>query len=160
MLVGMGVGSVLLTIVAQLWIYTAFSFTEIINYGELTHGSRRSFDNLTRDIRAARIRGSYATNQLTFTNLDGTSFTYGWNPDTAVVYRLSGGSSNVLVTGCNYFCFQVWQRNATNGLLFPYSATNQTSVAKLVDVSWSCSRTNRSRTNPESIQTARIAMRN
>ncbi|MEJ2010407.1 MAG: hypothetical protein P8Z30_20015, partial [Acidobacteriota bacterium] len=72
----------------------------------------------------------------------------------------------VLLTNCEYLAFGISQRNPSNEFCF-YPATNTTtskldpSLCKLVDVSWKCSREIfGKKVNTESVQTAKIVMRN
>ena len=163
MLVGTGVGSLILVAVAQLTMFTARSFVAMGNYNDLDRASRNALDVMSADIRGARTVGSFATNQLVLTNLDGTVFSYTWDPSTGDVTRRWGSESKVLLTGCDYLSFDIFQRNPTNGsgLWFPWESTGQPEVTKLVNLSWKCSRQIlAAKVNTESVQTAKIVIRN
>ena len=102
-----------------------------------------------------------ATSQLILTNMDGTSLSYTYNPNAGTVSRQWGADNNVLLTGCDYFCFNVFQRNPTNQFWFPYDCSTNAYMTKLVNVSWKCSRKILgAKVNTESVQTAKITIRN
>lgn len=168
MMVAVGVGSIALLAVMQLSMFTSRSFAALGNYADLDRASRNALDNMSRDIRQARVLDGYSTNSVKFMNMDTNSwFKYEWNPSTKEVTRSTGvgvsttpQTSEVILKGCDYFRFRVWLRNPTEGFWFPYSATAQPALTKLVDVSWKCSRRVISQFNTESVQTAKIVLRN
>ena len=160
-MVGTGIGSLIMIAVAQLTMFTARSFVAMGNYADLDRASRNALDVMSREIRQAKSVGYYATNQLVLTNMDGTVFSYTYQPSDGTVVRRWGSDSNVLLAGCDYFYFHIWQRNPTNQFWFPYSCSNTPYMTKLVDVSWKCSRKILdAKVNTESVQTAKVAIRN
>lgn len=166
MLVAIVIASIIFAVVATLSIYTAKSFAALGNYDALNQYSRNALDILTRDIREAKSLISYRPNQLVFTNEDGTTLTFKWDPSTELLTRQKGGWTTVLLTNCDYLIFGISQRNPSNSFSF-YPATNtitgklDPSLCKLVDVSWKCSRQIfGKKVNTESVQTAKIVMRN
>src|SRR5438552_14986314 len=114
MMVGTGIGSLILIAAAQITMFTARSFVAMGNYDDLDRASRNALDVMSREIRQAKSVGYYATNQLVLTNMDGTTFSYTYQPGAATVTRQYGTETNVLLSGCDYFCFHIWQRNPTN----------------------------------------------
>jgi hypothetical protein len=161
MMVGTGIGSLILIAAAQITMFTARSFVALGNYNDLDRASRNALDVMSREVRGAKSVGSYTTNQLVLTNVDGTVFSYTWNPSSGNVTRVWGSESRVLLSSCDYFCFRIFQRNPTNQFWFPYESTNQPYITKLVNVSWKCSRQiMQAKVNTESVQTAKITIRN
>lgn len=153
-------GLLLMTVVASVWMFSARSFVALGNYRDLDNASRNTLDLMSREIRGAAALTSYATNAITLLNRDGTSFSYVYNPGTETLSRVQGGNSRVLLEQCDYVRFHVSQRNITNGFVF-YTTTSQPQLTKLVDVSWKCSRTILgAKVNTESVQTAKIVLRN
>lgn len=159
---------VMLTLaVATLFVLGVISFTTttfkqgtfaIGNYTDLNEKSRLTLDLLSKDIRNASALTSFATNSITLTNLDTTVFTYAW--DGKAVTRTYAGVKTLLMTNCDYLCFNVYQRNPTNNFSF-VSSSSTPSQTKLIDVSWRCSRSyNGTKLYTESVQTARIVIRN
>ena len=161
MMVGTGIGSLILVACAQITIFTARSFVAMGNYNDLDRASRNALDVMSREIRGAKSVGSFATNQLVLTNMDGTVFSYTWDQGTGKVTRQWGSESTVLLTGCDYLSFDIFQRNPTVNFWFTNSSVSQPYVTKLVNLSWRCSRQIlQAKVNTESVQTAKITIRN
>lgn len=144
-------------------IFTTITFKQgifaISNYSDLNTKSRQTLDVMSRDLRNAAGLTAYATNSITLTNATGTTLSYTWDKASKFT-RTYAGVSTVLLTNCDYLSFGIYQRNPTNGYNF-YPATNIPSQTKLIDVSWRCSRTYLGKKlNTESVQTARIVLRN
>ncbi len=165
--------SLIMGALMQTSLFTSRSFVALGNYCELDQASRNALDTMTREIRQAKVFSPqyYRTNMMAFTNLNNSFFGYVWDPRSKVVSRFSGDfnaanssfvnvRTNIMLTGCEYFSFRIWQRNPTNGFKFPYSATSTAIDTKLVDVSWRCSRRVLNQFNTESVQTAQIVLRN
>ena len=92
------------------------------------------------------------------------AFSYTFNPSAATLVRSNISNSagtRILLRGCDYVIFNVSQRRVTNNFQF-YSTASQPTLTKLVDVSWKCSRKkwSTSQLNTESVQTAKIVLRN
>lgn len=157
----MSIGSLLLAAVASFSVFTARSFIATGNYADLDSASRNSLDIMTRDIREARALTLFQTNKLVFTANDGQSLTYFFNPSTAKLTRQKGDQNTVLLEQCDYLIFNIYQRNPSNNFTFYPVQNNRVEMAKLVDVSWKCSRKILGeKMNTESVQTAKIVMRN
>jgi type II secretory pathway pseudopilin PulG len=173
MTVTVAIGSIVMAAVMQTSLFTSRSFVAMGNYADLDRASRNCLDNMTRDIRQAKVFSDqcYSSNYMVFTNLDNSYFGYYWDPRSKAVCRITGSynsanntfvnaRTNVMLEGCDLFSFRVWLRNPTNNFLFPYSAAAFATDTKLVDVSWRCSRRVLNQYNTESVQTAKIVMRN
>jgi len=171
--ISVGISSMIMAALMQTSLFTSRSFVAMGNYADLDRASRNALDNMTRDIRQAKVFSPtyYRTNMMVFTNLNGSYFGYLWDPSSKQVCRLTGDydsahdtfiniQTNVMLTGCDFFSFRIWQRNPTNGFLFPYSAEDNPIDTKLVDVSWRCQRRVLNQYNTESVQTAKIVLRN
>jgi prepilin-type N-terminal cleavage/methylation domain-containing protein len=161
MLVAAAIGSLLLTAVAYLSLYSTRSFVALGNYADLDKLSRNALDIMSRDIRQSALLTAYQTNSLTFSNADGTTLIFNYDPSSRQVTRTLAGARSVLLTQCDFLNFDISQRNPSNNFTFyPVSATNA-SMAKLIDVSWRCSRQILGvKINTESVQTAKIVIRN
>jgi type II secretory pathway pseudopilin PulG len=173
MTITVGISSIVMAAVMQTSLFTSRSFVAMGNYADLDRASQNCLDNMTRDIRQAKVfsQDLYRSNYMVFTNLDRGYFAYLWDPTTKTVSRLTGDfdaahnhfvnpRTNIMLTGCTEFSFRIWLRNPTNNFLFPYSADAAAIDTKLVDVSWRCSRRVLSQYNTESVQTAKIVLRN
>lgn len=165
MMVAMGIGTMLLAAMAAFAVFTSRSFVATGNYADLDRASRATLDTLTRDIRQARSMSTYKTNQIVLKDHDNNTLTYTWDPSASTFSRKGTNGTVVLLQQCDYLNFNISQRNPSNNFTF-YPAVNASgqldpTLAKLVDVSWRCSRKILGqKVNTESVQTAKIVMRN
>lgn len=172
-MVAIGVGGVVLGVVAVLTIYSLRSFTALGNYTDLDSRSRGALDEMSRDIRKATavtaFQNTGSARFLTLTNAtDGTWVRYVWNPGTGYLTAERGNqSAKLLLSGCERWDFSLQQRtpipNTTN--LF-YPATNAAgatdlTVCKQINMTWKCTRQVLGKNiNTESVQTAKVVLRN
>jgi hypothetical protein len=121
-----------------------------------------ALDTMSRDIRESMALQTFATNRLQFLDSSSNQLVYVWSPDTRLLQRTSGGNTVTLLDNCDYITFDISQRSPlTNGVFGFYTATNNPALCKLVSVSWRCSRKILGESvNTESVQTAKICMRN
>jgi Tfp pilus assembly protein PilW len=158
-LVTTAISTILFATLAMLWVNGARSLFAMVNYTELDQASKTALDTMSRDIRQARTMSAYSSSSISMTNIQNIAFSYTYNPTAKTLTRTYGGVSKVLLTGCDRLAFSVYQRTPTNNFYFAPAAT--LNEAKLVDVNWKCSRKIRGvSANTESIQTAKIVMRN
>lgn len=155
------IGSIVLAAVMAVLLFSSRSFVAMGNYMDLDRISRNALDRMSRDIRQTMGLQSYNSNQLVFTDFDTNALTFVWSPTSGQLLRIKAGTTNVLLTQCDYLNFHICQRNPTPGTFDFYSASNNASVGKLVDLSWRCSRKILgAKINTESVQTAKIVIRN
>jgi type II secretory pathway pseudopilin PulG len=160
MLVAVAVGMVVMAAIGALMVFTTRSFIALGNYNDLDQASRNALDTMSRDIRQTRKLDYYTTNYLYFDNY---TLLYWWHPTNKKLYRYkwSGTSWQVkeLLEQCDYMRFGMSQQNPSNN--FNFYSTTTPATAKLIDVSWTCSRQIlQRRVNTESVQTAKIVIRN
>ena len=159
MLVACGLASLVFAATAMLWVFSARSFVALGNYGDLEQASRNALDQMSREIRQTKGLNTYSPTSLTFQDWDNGSLTYVYDSNARTLTRQKNGLNTLLLGQCDYLNFNISQRNPSNNFTF-YAATNA-SMAKLVDVSWRCSRTILgAKINTESVQTAKIVIRN
>ena len=161
LMVAVAIGALILAAVGKLSLFTARSFVALGNYNDLDQASRNALDIMSREIRQTRGLTTYATNRLDFKDYDGFPLTYVWdpNPNALTLSRIKGAQTKVLLRQCDFLSFGIYQRNPTNDFKF-YSTTVPAQV-KLINVSWRCSRQIfQKKVNTESVQTAKIVIRN
>lgn len=161
-MVVMGIVSLMLTAVASFIVYTARSFVAVGNYADLDQASRYTLDVMTRDIRESRALTAFTTNTLTLTAEDNETLVYHFSPSASTLTRRKGTEApTVMLEQCDYLRFSIYQRSPSNNFSFYPVTDNRWDLAKLVDVSWKCSRQILGeKVNTESVQTAKIVMRN
>lgn len=160
-LVASAISAIVITVVMTLTIFATRSVKAMTNYTELDQASRNTLDLLTRDIRQASKLDVFAANKIVLRNPlpDNSTCTYLYTAGAnGTLVRSNSSGVQVLLKGCDSLTFKISNRYPSNDFMF-YSATKDT--AKLIDVSWKCSRKIKGeKLNTESIQTAKIVMRN
>jgi prepilin-type N-terminal cleavage/methylation domain-containing protein len=161
MMIGMAVGSLVLMVVAAVFVGSTFSFAAMRNYLNLDQTSRNALDQMTRDIRRSANLASFATNQMVFNYAGATNLVYTYNPSAKSLTSWKTGDTvtNVLLTGCDSLQFSMYGNVPQPG----GSLTNATLVAKAkgISVNWRCSRTILGKKrNTEDMQEAVIIIRN
>jgi hypothetical protein len=152
---------ILFAALASMSLFGARSFVALGNYSDLDKASRLALDKMSSEIRQTRGLTAFATNQLTFTDYDSGPLTYSWNPANGLLTRQKNGETTLLLAQCDYLSFQISQRNPSNNFSFYAVGASNVSQAKLVNVSWRCSRQILgAKINTESVQTAKIVIRN
>jgi prepilin-type N-terminal cleavage/methylation domain-containing protein len=174
MLVAAALGSLIVTLLATLWIFSLRSFTALGNYVDLDAKSRYAVDSMLREIReATRVTAFQTTGSshwLTLTNaqVPGVTTTYSWDSTSRkLVCQKTGEPGRVYLTECDLWEFEPYQRTPlTNGTYVFYPATNSSgaddaSICKLINMTWKCSRTILGqKVNTENVQTAQVVLRN
>ena len=168
LLVAVGIGALVLAVVATLANFGARSFATMVNYSDLDQKSRQAIDIMIREIRqATRVTGMHTalpTKWLRLTNADlGHTVTFTWtSTNGVVVFEKTGQPARNLLSDCDAWDFALYTRQPyfiNNSIKFN-PATNL-SDGKLIDMSWKCSRSLiGQKVNSESVQTAQIVLRN
>jgi type II secretory pathway pseudopilin PulG len=150
---------VLLVVVMLSW-YSGRSFAAIANYVTLDQTSQFALDKMSREVREARRLTGYTTNSLTLLDVDNNLLQFVYDPETRTLVRVSGGQTNILLTGCDVLQFSKYQRNSISNTFDAYDPAYVTNT-KLIQVSWVCSRNILgAKANTESVQSAKIVLRN
>jgi hypothetical protein len=160
LLITTGIASIAFAAIASLSMYSARSFVAMGNYADLDQASRNALDLMAREIRQTVGLTSFSSTRIVFTNADTRLLTYEYRPnDSVLVRRMTGEPERILLHQCDYLKFNISQRNPSND--FSFYPTTSVRLAKLVDVSWRCSRQILgAKVNTESVQTAKIVIRN
>lgn len=163
-LIAISLGMIVLGTVSSVSLFTARSFVACGNYADLDRASFVALDTLSRDIRQSRELKKFDANKLVLTDNDFKQLIYEYNPSTGQFTREKNNTVEVLLRECDFLNFAVYQRTPTNGWhWYPvtFIGTNTIATAKLIDVSWKCSRKILgAKVNTESVQTAKVVIRN
>jgi prepilin-type N-terminal cleavage/methylation domain-containing protein len=161
LLVSVAVASIVFAAVGSLSLFTTRSFVAMGNYNDLDRVSRNALDTMSREIRQAKQLTGYTSNKLTFQNQDNSTVVFEYSPGTGKLTRQKGTTTTTLLTQCDLLSFNISQRNPSNNFsFFPVTGANL-ATAKLIDVNWRCSRQILGKkVNTESVQTAKIVLRN
>jgi Tfp pilus assembly protein PilW len=156
------IGAIILMVVMLVFMVSGKSLAAIGNYVDLDNKSRKAMDLMLKEIRQARALTAYTSNSLTLLGFTNQQLTFTWDPDTSQLTRSVNGASDSspLLTGCDQLNFRVYQRSPSNSFGL-FDTASDVSLCKLVEVSWVCSRNILgSKANTESVQTAKIVIRN
>jgi Tfp pilus assembly protein PilW len=161
-MIASSLGMIALAAVGSLSLFTARSFVASGNYADLDRASFVALDTLSRDVRQARaLNPPFTTNKLTLKDNDNATLIYEYKPSTGQFTRQKNGTTTVLLNQCDFLRFAIYQRNPTNGWSWYPVTSNMVATAKLIDVSWKCSRKILgAKVNTESVQTAKVVIRN
>jgi hypothetical protein len=162
MLVAAGIASILFLAVCGFSMFCSRSFAALYNYVDLDDVNRVAIDQLTRDVRQCNRVAYFNTNgcALGLQDADGVTISYFYNPSQHTLTRSKGFQSTVILKECDKLTFSLGQRNTDVGGYDVFPVATDISVAKVINVSWVCSRTLFGRKeNTESVQTARIVIR-
>jgi Tfp pilus assembly protein PilW len=156
------IGGIVLAAIATLLVHTSRSFAAIGNYNDLDNASRNALDLMSRDIREARALTAFTTNQITLQDNDSNTLVFAYSPIAHNFTRRIGTKApTVLLEQCDYLNFSIYQRNPSNDWTWYPVSSNLISTAKMIDVSWKCSREILGKKiNTESVQTAKFVIRN
>lgn len=161
LLIVVGLSAVLLTTLAQVMVFTGRSFAALMNYIELDRFSRNALDQMIWKIRQCDALTSYSTNRLVFQYGATNSLSYEYSGVAKTLVENDRGTVKVLLRGCNALTFSIYQRNTAAGTYDQFPATLTNTTAKLVQVSWTCSRSVLGGlVNSESVQSAKVVIRN
>ncbi len=154
-MVAVGIGSLILSVIATVFMTSARSFVAMGNYVHLDANSRNALDHMSREIRQARGLAQFNTNSLKFIRQTNSFLIYAWSPESRKLTEWKTGDSitNVLLTDCDQLAFSL--RDAQ------FVTTINISEAKGIKVAWKCSRkVLGNQTSTEEMQQALIVMRN
>jgi type II secretory pathway component PulJ len=158
-MVAVGITSLVVLVICAFSIFSGRSFAALFNYVDLDDANRVAIDQLTRDVRQANKVTSCTTNSLVLQDADGLDITYTYDSAAKTLTRAKNGAARVMLQGCDRLGFVIGQRNTVGGSYDVYPAATP-ATAKVVNVSWSCSRgIFRAQENTEAVQTARIVIR-
>jgi hypothetical protein len=171
LMVAVAAGGLLLAVVAALSIYGLKSFVAVGNYTDLDEKGRAAMDEISCDLRECTDleEYDYSTNAPWFrfnNQVTGIKVTVGWDSVTRTLTTKKVSGTNTIVktnlTGCDYWHYEFFQQtpltNIVNGFAAYEAGKNK---VKLVNMSWSCSRSLfGTKWNTESVQTAKIVLRN
>jgi len=155
-------GTLVTTAALLVSMFCGRSFSALTNYVDLDQKSRNALDSMLREIRQSKVVTYYTTNMLGFTDFANQQIAYVYDSNARELRRSVNGTQDAkpLLTGCDQLRFNIYQRNPVGGEYGFYPVTMNVAQCKLVEVSWLCSRKMLGRLNTESVQTAKIVVRN
>ena len=114
---------------------------------------------MATEIRQTKGLTNFTSTSLTFTDSDGVELSYIYDPSAKTLARLKSTQRKVLLEGCDYLQFGVFLRTPISGSFSNYPAASA-STAKLIQVTWGCSRSILGKNvNNEIVQSSKIVIR-
>jgi hypothetical protein len=155
-LIALGIGVMLLSSLAVVYVYYLRAFAGLENYMNLNNESRYALDPMTREIRQADDVLSSTSNKFSI-RVGTTTNTYFYDAFAKTLNRTSAGTTKQILAGCDYWRHAIYDRNLneiTNTI-----ATNLY-YAKAIQVTWICTRSVVGRKiNSEDVQSQKIVIR-
>jgi len=157
LMVAIGVGSLVLMVVATVFATSTRSFATMGNYVEMDSNSRNAMDHITLAIRQAGALTEFSSSHLKFAATPGQTnsfLVYDWDSTSGSLTEWqTGGGTNTLLTGCDQLAFSLYNSSL--------ASTTNLSQCKGLSVNWKCSRTILGKnTTSEDMQQALIVIRN
>ncbi len=157
MMVAVSVGSIVLMVMAMVFMNSARSFAATGNYVSMNTSSRNALDHMTRDIRQAGSLLEFSPTHLKFARYGQTNafLVYNWDAQSHQLTEWASGTTltNLLLSECDQLNFSMY-----NALFAPTTVLSQ---SKGISVKWKCSRTILgNKVTTEDMQQALIVMRN
>jgi prepilin-type N-terminal cleavage/methylation domain-containing protein len=148
------------TVVAFFSYFTSRSFAAATNYTDMNFASRVALDNLSKTIRGSQMVTAYSSNSITLMDVNTNYITYSFTPASRTLNCVSNGQTSTFLIDCDSLAFWIYQRTPKSNSFDCY-APAKTNNAKMVQVTWSCSRTILgAKVNTEMMESAKICMRN
>jgi len=164
MMVAIGIGSLVVLGLTTMSLYCSRSLLAIANYQDLDQQSQLALDMFCKRVRQVKQLSSYTTNtiginSLTFQDYDDGSLTFTFDSTAKTLTETKSGVSSVYLTGCDSLRFLLFQRTPMSNT-FDCVTTATAANCRLVEVTWSCSRSNpQMAINSQSMQSAKVCIR-
>jgi len=159
-MVASAIGLMTMTSVVMLSWHSSRSFAATANYVSLDQANQFALDKMSQEIRQARCVTNFTPTTLTLMDVDNKVLQFVYDPDARTLVRISDGLTNTLLTGCDFLQFSKYQHTTISNTFDAYDPAYVTNT-KLVQVSWTCSRTILgAKVNSESLQSSKITLRN
>jgi Tfp pilus assembly protein PilW len=160
-LIAIGVGSLIVTVLASLTVYSSKSLVSMFAYTDLNQDCRETLDFMTKEIRQSRGLTTRTPTSLEF-QMDGETNTYvlkyAWDSVAKTFSEIKNGVTNVLLNDCTFWTNSIYQRTPEFNSWELVRATTP-SQAKLIQLTWVCERDNVNQIQSESVQSMKIVIR-
>jgi len=140
LLIATGLSGLLLAVCASLSLYTARAIASMTNSVDLNARSRHAIDVMSQKLRQASDVKSFSPTSVTV-NYDGKPLTYSYLADRRALVENDAGVKTTLVEDCDGLAFSLYKRNPLSNSFGQFPVMTATNEAKVIQVSWFCSRT-------------------
>ena len=151
---------VLAGILAVFFAFSLRSFAAMTNYADMNQKSELALDKMSKDIRQARGLTSYATNSLTFLDVNNKALTYTFDPTKGTLTRSNAGVVTTYLTNCDSLQFWIYQHTPISNTFDCYNPAGATNT-RVIQMTWHCSRKILgTKATTETVESATLSMRN
>ena len=158
-LISAGIASLLMIVCLSLCLYTTRSIASLADTVDLGARSRHAIDRMSQKLRQASAVTSFSTNSVAV-NFKGQTLTYTYDPATMKLVENDQGKKTTLLDNCNNLTFTLYSRVPIDDSFDQFPADTTIKDAKVIKVSWQCSRTLVSRKSGSAeMASARIVLR-
>jgi hypothetical protein len=164
-MIAVAIAGMVMALVMTLYLFGMRSFGAIGNYAEMDAKSRQALDLMLREVRQSSTVVGFQTNgptpwlSVAYTNAPGITNTFVWDSTTnGFTWTKTGRAPRTLLSGCTKWSFACYQRAPNSDGTFVTTPTGKRT--KLINLSWTCSRTNVGQITTESMVTAEVVLRN
>ena len=165
LMVAVAGATLLMALVMGLYIFGIRSFGAIGNYTSMDANSRRALDLMLREIRQSSLvlgsqtSGSVRWLKIATTTPSAATNLFVWDSTTnGFTWSKTGEPTRTLLTGCTAWSFSYYLRAPNSS--GDFVTTTTTSQTKLLNMAWTCARTNVFKVNTENVITAEVVLRN
>src|SRR5437867_3476895 len=129
LLVALGVGALVLVVVAALFLFGLRSFGALANYTDMDAQGRLSLDLMTKEIREATAVTGFqkggAVRWLQLTNSqEANTVKYTWNSNSGVILcEKTGQAARTMLKGCDDWTFSFYQRTPNSNGTWAFYVT-------------------------------------
>lgn len=145
--------------IAAFTVFSTRTFVAMGNYTDMNEQSRLALDKMSKDIRQARQLTSYSSTNLDFLDVNSNSLQFVYDENAQQLQRISCGQTTVLLTNCDSLQFWAYQHTLISNTFLCYNAAT-TGSARVITVTWHCSRNILGKATSESDEGSEIVMRN
>ncbi len=165
LIVTLGIGMLVLTVMVAMSVYTTSSFSALATYSSMDQADRVALDLLTTEFRQATNVVAFSTNSVALAKVDGDVLRYVWDaqartmsrrnerPYTATSQVTIGGkqvtvtnvaytllSSRTILENCDNLTFFLYKASPATNSTMDLDATTDLRVCKAIKVQWKCNR--------------------
>ena len=157
LMVGIAVGSLILMVIAMVFMTSTRGFAAMSDYVSMDAHSRNALDHMSLQIRQVGALSEFSPTHLKFTapGQPNTFLVYDWDSASGRLTEWKTGdlTTNTLLTDCTQLAFSRYNSS--------FTLTTNLSDTKGLSVSWKCARTTFGNTSTtEDMQQALIVIRN
>lgn len=154
--VGMGVAALVLVVTVGIFVYSGRNFASLAGYVDMQTRALNAMDRLSSEIRQHKSLLVFSSNSLTFAGPLPVTYTYSASNKTLI--RDDTWKKETLLSGCDSLQFRVYQRTPIPGT-FEQNEVTAVHEAKVITITWACSRSMGGSKVTDDAQTARIVLR-